>query len=221
MSRTGRPASSPLAIAIASALYGSSGLVAIAAAEDANVLQEVVVTARKRTESLQEIPASIDVFSRDALQKLAITQFEDYAARTPSISFVSIGPGTQYFFMRGASDGSNPESTSNSIAGFFLNDVSLGYYGGIPDLHQYDLERVEVLNGPQGTLYGAGSMSGAVRLISAPPDPAKFSAGIDVDTSRFAGSNGMNHSEEGFVNFPLFGGNTAVRLSGFNVKQAG
>ncbi|MBS0611909.1 MAG: TonB-dependent receptor [Proteobacteria bacterium] len=214
-------AKSPLTLAIASVLYGGVTLVRAAPAEDASVLQEVVVTARKRAETLQEIPASIDVFSKDALQKLAITQFEDYATRTPSISFVSIGPGTQYFFMRGASDGSNPESTSNSIAGFFLNDVSLGYYGGIPDLHQYDLERIEVLNGPQGTLYGAGSMSGAVKLITAPPDPDRFSAGIDLDGSRFAGSNGSNHSEEAFVNFPLFDGRTAVRLSAFNVKQAG
>ena len=213
-------ARSPLAVAIASALY-SAAWVGAARAEDVSVLQEVVVTARKRAETLQEIPASIDVFSKDALQKLAITQFEDYATRTPSISFVSAGPGSQYFFMRGASDGSNPEVSANSIAGFFLNDVSLGYYGGIPDLHQYDLERIEVLNGPQGTLYGAGSMSGAVKLITAVPDPEKFSAGIDVDGSRFAGSNGTNHSEEGFVNFPLFNGNTAVRLSGFNVKQAG
>ena len=213
---------SPLAVAIAAVLYGGVALVPLAVrAEDLNVLQEVVVTARKRAETLQEIPASIDVFSKDALEKLAITQFEDYAFRTPSISFVSAGPGSQYFFMRGASDGSNPEVTANSIAGFFLNDVSLGYYGGIPDLHQYDLERIEILNGPQGTLYGAGSMSGAVKLIPAPPDPKGFSAGVDVDGSRFNGSRGTSHSEEGFLNLPLFNGNTAVRLSAFNVKQAG
>jgi len=222
MSRACHPvANSPLALAIASVLYGGATLVSAAPPEDSNVLQEVVVTARKRAETLQEIPASIDVFSKDSLEKLAITQFEDYATRTPSISFVSAGPGSQYFFMRGASDGSNPESSANSIAGFFLNDVSLGYYGGIPDLHQYDLERIEVLNGPQGTLYGAGSMSGAVKLITAPPDPTKFSAGIDVDGSRLTGSNGTSHSEEAFVNLPLFDGQTAVRLSGFNVKQAG
>ena len=213
---------SPLAMAIASVLYGGITLVpAVALADTSGMLEEVVVTARKRTETIQEIPASIDVFSKESLEKLAITQFEDYAARSPSISFISAGPGTQYFFMRGASDGSTPESTSNSIAGFFLNDVSLGYYGGIPDLHMYDLERVEVLNGPQGTLYGSGSMSGAVKLITAKPDPDAFSAAIDLDGSRFTGGNGANHSEEAFVNIPLFGGNTAVRISAFNVKQAG
>jgi iron complex outermembrane recepter protein len=213
---------SPLAVAIASVLYGGSTfLSAPARADNPGVLEEVVVTARKRTESIQDIPASIDVFSKESIEKLAITQFEDYANRSPSLSFISAGPGTQYFFMRGASDGSNPESTSNSIAGYFLNDVSLSYYGGIPDLHLYDMQRIEVLNGPQGTLYGSGSMSGAVKLIANPPDPRAFSAGVDVDYSRYNAASGANHSEEGFVNIPLFDGSTAVRASAFYVKQAG
>jgi iron complex outermembrane recepter protein len=213
---------SPLAVAIASVLYGGSTLIPYTAhAADSGMLEEVVVTARKRSESLQNIPASIDVYSKEALQNLAIAKVEDYAMRTPSISMISIGPGGQYLFMRGASDGSNPEATSGSISGFFLNDISLGYYGGIPDLHMYDLERIEVLNGPQGTLYGSGSMSGAIRLIPSKPNPAAFSAGIDFDTSHFSGSDGSSHTEEGFVNIPLFGGSTAVRISAFNQKQAG
>ena len=213
---------SPLAIAIASILYGGATLVpTLTHADNSNLLEEVVVTARKRSESLQNIPASIDVYSKEALQNLAITKVEDYATRTPSISIISIGPGGQYLFMRGASDGSNPEATANSIAGFFLNDISLGYYGGIPDLHMYDLERIEVLNGPQGTLYGSGSMSGAIKLIPAAPDPTAFSAGIDFDGSRFSGSGGANHTEEGFINIPLVEGTTALRMSVFEAKQAG
>jgi outer membrane receptor protein involved in Fe transport len=213
---------SPLAMAIASILYGGATVVPVPAhADNAGMLEEVVVTARKRTESLQNIPASIDVYSKEALERLAISKVEDYAMRTPSISMISIGPGGQYLFMRGASDGSNPEVPANSIAGFFLNDVSLGYYGGIPDLHMYDLERIEVLNGPQGTLYGSGSMSGAIKLIPSKPDPTAFSAGVDVDVSRFAGGDSANHTEEGFINIPLFGGTTALRVSGFNEKQGG
>ena len=224
MNATPVPASiSPLAIAIASILYGGSALVPAPARAENNttMLEEVVVTARKRAETIQEIPASIDVFSKESIEKLAITQFEDYANRSPSISFISAGPGSQYFFMRGASDGSNPAVTSNSIAGYFLNDVSLGYYGGIPDLHMYDLQRIEVLNGPQGTLYGSGSMSGAVKVITTPPDLKAFSAGADVDYSRFNAANSSNHSEEGFVNIPLFDATTAIRASAFYVKQAG
>jgi iron complex outermembrane recepter protein len=213
---------SPLAVAIASVLYGSATLMPMPAhADNASVLEEVVVTARKRTESLQNIPASVDVYSKEALENLAITKVEDYATRTPSISMISIGPGGQYLFMRGASDGSNPEATANSIAGFFLNDISLGYYGGIPDLHMYDLERIEVLNGPQGTLYGSGSMSGAIKLIPSMPDPDAFSAGIDVDGSRYAGGNSASHTEEAFINIPLIAGRTALRISAFHEKQAG
>jgi hypothetical protein len=74
------------------------------------------------------------------------------------------------FFMRGVSDGSNPNVVNTSSTGFFLDDMSLSYYGSIPDLHSYDMERIEVLNGPQGTLFGAGSMSGAIRLVTAKPD---------------------------------------------------
>ncbi len=223
MKRTrGTVVPSPLAVAIASVLYGGATLIPVAVhAADASVLEEVVVTARKRSESLQNIPASIDVYSKEALENLAISKVEDYATRTPSISMISIGPGGQYLFMRGASDGSNPEATANSIAGFFLNDISVGYYGGIPDLHMYDLERIEVLNGPQGTLYGSGSMSGAIKLIPATPDPDAFSAGVDVDGSRFAGGSTASHTEEGFVNIPLIAGTTALRISAFNEKQAG
>ncbi len=213
---------SPLAMAIASVLYGGAVLApGFVHADGSGMLEEIVVTARKRTESVQNIPASVGVYSKEALDNLAITKVEDYAIRTPSISMISIGPGTQYLFIRGASDGSNPEVPSNSVSGFFMNDVSVSYFGGIPDLHAYDLERIEVLNGPQGTLYGSGSMSGAVRLIPSRPDPTAFSGGIDIDGSRFAGGSSANHTEEGYVNIPLGNGKTAIRVSAFHEKQGG
>ena len=118
-------------------------------------LQEVVVTARKREENLQDVPISIDVLTQKDLQHLGITGFDDYAQKMPSISFISIGPGTQIFFMRGVSDGSNPNYANTSATGFFLDDSSLSWFGVQPDLHLYDIERIEVLNGPQGTTFGA------------------------------------------------------------------
>ena len=88
---------------------GSNGLPALAADATADTtLQEVIVTARKRTENLQDVPLSLMVFTSKDLQNQNISQFEDYAAVSPSISFVSAGPGTQTFVMRGVSDGSNP-----------------------------------------------------------------------------------------------------------------
>ena len=212
---------SRLAAAIAAAISGTAAFTSTAAFADSdNTLAEVVVTARKRTETVQDIPQSIDVFSKEQIEQLGIAQFEDYANRSPSISYISIGPGTQYFFMRGVSDGSNPNVSNTSTTGMFLDDLSVGYYGTIPDLHMYDIERIEILNGPQGTLYGASSMSGAVRIITNKPDPAGFSGGFDEDLSTFA-NHKLSDVTEGFLNIPLVDGTTAVRISGFYVKDGG
>src|ERR1700681_1549872 len=173
---------SQVSLAVAAVLYGAAavrGGPAVAAnVATSDSIQEIVVTARKRTENLQDVPQSIDVFTSKDLNNLSISQFEDFATRTPSVSFISIGPGTQQFFMRGVSDGSNPNVTNTSSTGYFIDDMSMSYYGTIPDVHDYDIERIEVLNGPQGTLFGAGSMSGAIRTITMKPDPSAFAAGV-------------------------------------------
>ena len=124
------------------------------------------------------------------------------------------------FFMRGVSDGSNPNVVNTSSTGFFLDDLSMSFYGTIPDLHAYDIERIEILNGPQGTLFGAGSMSGAIRLITNKPDPNAFSAGVDVDGGKIK-DGGVNSTYEGFVNLPVVEGKSAVRLSVYAKHDAG
>ncbi len=130
-------------------MHGAPTLAANASSD--STLEEVIVTARKRTENLEDVPISINVFTAKDLQNLSISQFEDYATLTPSISFVSAGPGTQTFVMRGVSDGSNPRSSNTASTAFLVDDMSMNYYGSTPDLHLYDIERIEVLNGPQGT----------------------------------------------------------------------
>ncbi len=210
-----------LSIAIASALYGTAAMqMAAAAGGESETLSEITVTARKRAENLQDVPQSIDVYTAKDLQNLAISQFEDYAMKTPSVSFISTGPATQMFFMRGVSDGSNPNVVNTSSTGFFVDDMSMSFYGTIPDLHDYDFERIEVLNGPQGTLFGAGSMSGAIRLITAKPDPNAFSAGTDVDVGAIH-SGGINTTYEGFINLPLVDGKSAIRLSVYAKHDGG
>jgi iron complex outermembrane recepter protein len=216
---------SKLSLAVAAALYGAAavhGVPALAAAAGAasDTLEAITVTARKRTENLQDVPQSIDVFTSKDLQNLSISQFEDYATKTPSVSFISTGPATQMFFMRGVSDGSNPNVVNTSSTGFFVDDMSMSFYGTIPDLHTYDIERIEVLNGPQGTLFGAGSMSGAIRIITAKPDPNAFSAGVDVDGGKIK-SGGINSIYEGFVNLPIVEGRSAVRLSVYAKHDGG
>ncbi|MGP8228755.1 MAG: TonB-dependent receptor [Steroidobacteraceae bacterium] len=183
-------------------------------------LAEIVVTARKVTENLQEVPLSIDVFTAKDMKNLGIASMEDYMQKTPSISYVSTGPGTQLFIMRGVSDGSNPNYANTASTGFFVDDLSMNYSGAQPDLHLYDIERIEVLNGPQGTTYGAAAMSGAIRYITNKPDLHAFSAGIDTDVGHIQ-SAATNQSYEAFVNIPLIDGVLGVRASAFSVSNGG
>lgn len=214
-----------LALAIAAALSGSAAMhaapaLAADASADSGILEEVVVTARKRTENLQDVPISIDVFTSKDLQNLAISQFEDYATITPSISFVSAGPGTQTLVMRGVSDGSNPNYAGAASTAFLVDDMSMNYYGTTPDLHLYDVERIEVLNGPQGTTFGAGAMAGALRFITNKPDASAFSGGIDVDGGKIDGGT-HNGTVEGFINIPIIPDWTALRISAFSDYHGG
>lgn len=183
-------------------------------------LEEVIVTSRKREENLQDVPVSIEVFTQKEMQNLAINGFEDYAQKVPSISYNSTGPGTQVLVMRGASDGSNPNYANTSATGVFLDDISLSYSGAQPDLHLYDIAQIEVLNGPQGTTFGAGAMAGAIRYITNKPDVHSFSAGLDVDVGKINGAD-INQTYEAFLNAPLIDGILGLRLSAFSDSHGG
>jgi iron complex outermembrane receptor protein len=214
---------SKLSFAITAALSGTMVIhVAPAATTDSSStsLEEIVVTARKRTENLQDVPISIDVYTAKDIQKLAISQFEDYATMTPSISFISAGPGSQTLVMRGVSDGSNPNYANTAATLFLLDDMSMNYQGTLPDLHLYDIERIEVLNGPQGTTFGAGAMAGALRFITNKPDPTAFSAGVDLAGGKID-AGGHNGTAEGFVNLPIIADWTALRISAFSDYHGG
>jgi iron complex outermembrane recepter protein len=218
----GSAAASKISIAVAAALAMTPSRAPAAAPADsgAGALQEIVVTARKREENLQDVPLSIDVFTKRDMQNLGITGFDDYAAKVPSISFISEGPGTQFFVMRGVSDGSNPNYANTSATGFFLDDMSLSWAGVQPDLHLYDIERIEVLNGPQGTTFGASSMAGAIRYVTNKPDVNAFSAGIDFNGGHIQGGQ-ENWTYEGFLNLPLVPGMLGLRVSAFSDSHGG
>jgi iron complex outermembrane recepter protein len=213
---------SKLSLAVAAAIYGAGvhGVPALAAGASDNALEEITVTARKRTENLQDVPLSIDVYTAKDLKNLAISSFDDYAEKVPSISFISTGPGTQVFVMRGVSDGSNPNYGNTSSTGFFVDDMSMSFNSAQPDLHLYDIERIEVLNGPQGTTFGAGSMSGAVRYITNKPDVKSFSGGLDFDGGKIQSAQN-NWTYEGFFNAPLIEGVLGLRLSAFSDSHGG
>ena len=211
---------SKISLAVAAALAVAPPGVRAAEPADSSALQEIVVTARKRQENLQDVPLSIDVFTKKDMQNLAISGFDDFAEKVPSISFISVGPGTQLFVMRGVSDGSNPNYANTSATGFFIDDMSMSGAGVQPDLHLYDIERIEVLNGPQGTTFGASSMSGAIRYITNKPDVNAFSAGIDLNGGHIDGGQN-NWTYEGFFNAPIIPGTLGLRISVFSDSHGG
>ena len=144
------PRGTKIGLAVAAALAGAAlpqgaafgaDAAADATSTSSSGLQEVVVTARKREENLQDVPISIDVFTKKDLQNLAINSFDDFAQKTPSVSFISVGPGTQVFVMRGVSDGSDPNYANTSATGFFVDDMSMSDSGSQPDLLLYDIEQ--------------------------------------------------------------------------------
>ena len=183
-------------------------------------LEEVVVTAEKRTENLQDVPISIQALGTAKLEELHIKNFDDYAMYLPSVEFLSTGPGFEHVYMRGVSS-SVLENHSGSLptVGVYLDEQPVTTIDGILDVHIYDIARVEALEGPQGTLYGASSEAGTLRIITNKPDPSHFSAGYDLGVNQ-VDHGGVGYSVEGFVNIPL-SPIAAIRLVGWDEHKAG
>ncbi|MDE0054047.1 MAG: TonB-dependent receptor plug domain-containing protein [Gammaproteobacteria bacterium] len=208
-----------LATAI-SLVYGATAPVAIAQDDIDDTesgasgrIEEVIVTAQKRSASIQDVPLAIQAFTTDRIDELDISRFEDFALLSPTINIASWIPGTTSMVMRGVSDGGGGGDTA-ATATLYLDEQPLTFRGQVPDLHHYDIERIEILNGPQGTHYGASATSGAVRIITNKPDPDAFSAGADL-TGGIIKDGDQVQTIEGFVNIPMAGGNSALRLVGW------
>jgi outer membrane receptor protein involved in Fe transport len=183
-------------------------------------LDEVVVTAQKRSENLQDVPVSIQAIGEQRLSQLNVSGFTDYVQYLPSVSFSTSGPGFGQVYMRGvASGGDGNHSGSLPSVGVYLDEQPITTIQGALDIHVYDIARVEALSGPQGTLYGASSQAGTLRIITNKPDPTHYSAGVDFEANS-VDHGGVGHVEEGFVNLPL-SDTVAVRLVGWNEKKAG
>jgi outer membrane receptor protein involved in Fe transport len=189
----------------------------LAAADTGNTaeLDEVVVTAQKRVSTVQDTPISIAATSGADLQARGITSFAGLAQATPGVSLKSEGPSQTEIEMRGmTSSGGN-----SATVGFYLDDTPLSGPASAQNGHVvidpalYDLSRIEVLRGPQGTLFGSGSMGGTVRLITNQPDLKEFHASAQSILSGTDGG-GLNHNDNFMVNFPLIDDKLALRLVG-------
>ena len=206
----------PLAAAI---LLLSPGLIA----QQSAGIEEVVVTAQKRAQNLQDVPISIQSLGNETISELGIQNFQDYAKMLPSVAMTpSLGAGSSFtlVYMRGiATAGDGQATTSQPSVGMYLDEQPITTIQGNLDIHMYDMARVEALSGPQGTLYGASSQAGTIRLITNKPDLEAFSAGYGVEGNMVDGDD-TGYVAEGFVNIPL-ADNMAIRLVGWKRSDAG
>ena len=194
--------------------------VAFGQANEAPALEEIIVTAQKREQNLQEVPISINVLDAQTLENLNIMRFDDYVRHMPNVSYQAAGPSQAQIYMRGVSDGGdvNFSGTNPSVA-LYLDEQPVTSIGRNLDVHIYDISRIETIAGPQGTLYGASSQAGIIRILTNKPNPEKFEAGYDVGINSTSGG-AEGSSAEGFVNFPI-GNNAAIRLVGWYVEEGG
>jgi iron complex outermembrane recepter protein len=192
---------------------------AFAQAADQAKPNEIIVTAQKREENLQDVALSLQVLGEQELSNKNVNSFEDYARLLPSLSFETFGPGQSQIYFRGITNGNTLATGSLPSVGVYLDEQPVTTIGQALDVHIYDIARIEALAGPQGTLYGASSEAGTVRIITNRPDPAGFDAGFDgtLQTVEDGGTGGI---AEGFANIPV-SENAAIRLVGFYREDPG
>lgn len=215
------PLTAAIYLAVGSAAFAQEAAPAPTPAErEAATLDTITVTSQKRTENLQKVPISIQVLGEEKLKQLNVTDFEDYVKYLPSVSYQTFGPGFAQIYMRGvANGGDGNHSTSLPSVGVYLDEQPVTTIQGPLDIHIYDVARVEVLAGPQGTLYGASSQAGTMRIITNKPDPSGFEAGYSFELNSVS-HGGTGHVAEGFVNIPIAEA-AAIRLVGWNQHDAG
>jgi iron complex outermembrane recepter protein len=212
------------------AVLGSHAGGVYAAASDSDTgasgsLEEIIVSAQRRNESIQDVPITIQAISGDQLSQLSVETFDDAIKLMPNVTFGATGPGQGNIYMRGLSSGFNNEESSASIDPFpnvavYLDEAALSFPARNLDVYLVDMERIEVLEGPQGTLFGGGAEAGAVRYITNKPK-------LDVTEGSAEGGYGTtahgdpNSSANLMVNIPLIPDTLAVRGVFYSDKRGG
>lgn len=185
---------------------------------------DIVVTANKRAERLRDVPGAVSAISGDALARIGATRLQDYVTRVPGLILddTSFSNGANQLTIRGLNTGTG----GNPTVGIYVDDLPYGgsnssSFGGstVPDLDPLDLERVEVLRGPQGTLYGAGSLGGLFKYVTAAPDPTATFGRVQAD-GQFVDGGGSGFGIRGAANVPLTD-KLALRASGFYREDPG
>ena len=184
-------------------------------------LEEVIVTAQKHAENLQTVPISIQAIDSKKLAELNVTSFQDYVRYLPSLSAQTTGPGQSQLYMRGITNGGDGvHSGPAPMVGVYLDEMPVTTISENLDIHVYDMQRVEALSGPQGTLFGASSLAGTLRMITNKPEIGKVSGSVDVTGTYFTPSNDPGGKLEAFVNLPI-NDSAAIRLVGWTEHDGG
>src|SRR5438067_4777777 len=176
------------------------------AAANAPDQTEIIITATKREENLQNVPISVQAIGTRRLDQLGITNFEGFTKQLPSVTFLTAGPGSTTVYMRGISAaGSGAEGNHSGPlpqVGFYLDEQPITTIGGTLDVHIYDIARIESLAGPQGTLYGALSEAGTIRIITNKPQLGVTAGRIDGEINS-VDHGGVGGKLEGMINLPI------------------
>ena len=182
-------------------------------------IEEVIVTAQKRDESVQDVPISIDVLGQADLEEHGVTDLEDFVQLLPSASYASLGPGTGDIYIRGISSGGENALGSTPNVAVYLDEQPITAVNAYLNPHIYDIARIEALAGPQGTLFGANSQSGSIRIITNKPNPAGFEAQYDLEFGAIRKGD-VGYLLEGMVNMPL-SDRAAFRVVAWRKEDAG
>jgi iron complex outermembrane recepter protein len=192
-------------------------------ASTVSMLEEVVVTAEKRPELLMTVAAPVTALGAAELARTAAVRLDDYTARVPGLNLISDREGQTQIILRGITTG----TPVNSTVATYVDDIPFGSstnaaLGGwlSPDLDPSDLERVEVLRGPQGTLYGASSLGGLIKYVTTPPSLNTFSARVELDGNAVDGG-GEGYGARGVINVPLVSDSLGLRMSAYQRRDPG
>jgi outer membrane receptor protein involved in Fe transport len=189
------------------ALINTAAFSGVVAGQSQATVEEIVVTARKKAEGLQDVPVSVSAITEQTLEEKGVNVFEDYLLQLPGVTAGGSGPGNNTIYIRGLAS-TTPAMTTAGVAGlapnvsFYLDEQPLAQPGRNLDVYAADIARVEVLSGPQGTLFGASSQSGVVRMITNKPVIGESASSLEVEARLMSGGDEGNKFEY-MNNIPL------------------
>ena len=182
-------------------------------------IQDVIVTATKLTYRAQNVPATVSVVEGSSIEDLGIARVNALTSQIPGLMTTNQGPGRNKLFIRGLSDGSFSGQTQSTV-GVYLDVAPMTYNDPYPDIKMIDIDRVEVLQGPQGTLYGTGAISGVFRVIPNYPNLERIT-GYATTSGSFTAHGGFNKAGEGALNIPILTDRLGIRIAGSVERDTG